>query len=74
MATTDRPAPPSSADDAPLNPAMKQVHDETYSADLDGADPMATVSVKKDEGRYWPAIWAATTILGIIIAIILIVW
>lgn len=61
-------------DDAPLNPALKRVHDGTYSQDHEGTDPMATVSVKKDEGRYWPAIWAIATIICVIVAIILIVF
>jgi hypothetical protein len=33
---------------------------------------MATVSVKKDDGVYWPFIWAAATIVCVIVAIILI--
>lgn len=44
------------------------------SQDHEGTDPMATVSVKKDEGRYWPAIWVIATIICVIVAIILIVF
>jgi hypothetical protein len=33
---------------------------------------MDTVSVKKDEGAAWPMIWAVTTIVCVIIAIVLI--
>lgn len=60
--------------DAPLNPALKQVHDGTYGADHQGADPMTTVSVKKDEGVYWPAIWAIVTVACVIVAIVLLVF
>lgn len=62
---------PHAADKAPLNPALKQRHDDTYGPDQKGTDPMDTVSVKKDEGRVWPLIWAAVTIACVIIAIIL---
>ena len=69
-----KPTPKSSSDatdDAPLNPALKQVHDKTYGPDHSGTDPLATVSVKKDEGRIWPMIWAVVTVLCVIIAIVL---
>jgi hypothetical protein len=59
---------------APLNPALKQTRDSTYGPDQSGTDPMASVSVKKDEGTAWPMIWAVCTILGVIIAIALIVF
>lgn len=65
--------PPHSADDAPLNPALKKVHDETYGPDHSGTDPMASVSVQKDEGTAWPMIWAVTTIVCVVIAIALLV-
>jgi hypothetical protein len=67
------PSPPKPAtEDAPLNPALKPVLDGTYGRDHEGTDPMATVSVKKDDGVYWPFIWAAATIVCVIVAIILI--
>lgn len=78
MSTDGSNTPPAdprpSSDTAPLNPAMKQVRDKTYGPDAQGRDPMDTVSVKKDEGKHWPAIWAAATIIGVIIAIILLVF
>jgi hypothetical protein len=58
----------------PLNPALKPVRDGTYGSDHEGTDPMATVSVKKDEGSYWPAIWAAATIICVVVAIVLLVF
>lgn len=60
--------------DDPLNPALKQVHDSTYGPDQRGTDPMDSVSVTKDEGRAWPMIWAVTTIVSIIIAVVLLVF
>lgn len=69
--TIRRPHP---TDAAPLNPALKQVHDSTYGPDQSGTDPMDTVSVQKDEGRSWPMIWAVTTIACVIIALFLIVF
>lgn len=65
--------PPHSADDAPLNPALKKAHDETYGPDHRGTDPMDSVSVQKDEGTAWPMIWAVTTIVCVVIAIVLLV-
>jgi len=65
--------PRPSSDDAPLNPAMKQVRDKSYGPDAQGTDPMDTISVKKDEGRHWPAIWAASAIIGVIVVILLLV-
>lgn len=58
-------------DGARLNPALKQEHDSSYGPDQNGTDPMETVSVKKDEGRAWPLIWAVVTIACVIIAILL---
>ena len=58
--------------DAPLNPALKKRHDELYGPDQRGTDPMKTVSVQKDEGKVWPAIWAVVTILCLVIAVALI--
>ena len=66
--------PKRSSDEAPLNPAMKQVRDGTYGPDAQGTDPMDSISVKKDEGKHWPTVWAAATIIGVIIAIILLVF
>jgi hypothetical protein len=74
MSTVPQSKPNLAPDDAPLNPALKQVRDETYGPDQEGSDPMATVSVTKDEGRYWPVIWAAVTIICVIVAIVLIVF
>jgi len=52
---------------------MKQVRDQSYGPDAQGTDPMDTISVKKDEGRHWPAIWAASAIIGVIVVILLLV-
>jgi hypothetical protein len=72
MSATPPPRGPHAADDAPLNPALKREHDPSYGPDQSGADPMDTVSVKKDEGAAWPMIWAVTTIVCVIVAIVLI--
>ncbi|GAA4135459.1 hypothetical protein ACFFTN_27110 [Aminobacter aganoensis] len=72
MSTNPPDRPAHAADSAPLNPALKQAHDATYGPDQSGTDPMATVSVKKNEGAAWPMIWAVTTIVCVIIAIALI--
>jgi hypothetical protein len=74
MSTVPPPQPSPGPDDTPLNPALKQVRDETYGPDHQGVDPMATVSVKKDEGAYWPIIWAVVTIICVVVAIVLIVF
>jgi len=74
MTTRPPDEPPSRTDTAPLNPAMKQRRDDTYGPDQSGTDPMDTVSVKRDEGSYWPAIWAITTIVCVIIALMLLVF
>lgn len=66
---TSTPEPPSG--DAPLNPALKRVHDATYGPDQEGTDPMATISVKKEEGAAWPMIWAVVTLLCILVTIAL---
>lgn len=66
-----RPSQPS--EDASLNPALKQVRDASYGPDQSGTDPMTTISVKKDEGTWWPAIWAASAIVGVIITILLVI-
>ncbi len=62
------------SEDAALNPALKQVHDETYGTHHEATDPMSTVSVQKDEGTWWPYIWAGTAVIGVIIAAILIIF
>lgn len=71
MSTTPPVQPSSDTDSAPLNPALKQVHDASYGPDQKGTDPMATVSVKKEEGTFWPMIWLVVTILCILITIFL---
>lgn len=71
MSTTPPLRPSSAADDAPLNPALKQVRDDTYGPDQEGTDPMDTVSVKKDEGTAWPMIWLVVTIVCVIITLAL---
>ncbi len=73
MATVPPSRPDPSPGEAPLNPALRPVRDESYGRDQEGTDPMETVSVKKDEGSYWPAVWAAATIACVIVAIILLV-
>jgi hypothetical protein len=74
MSTLPPSRPNSDPDGAPLNPALKQVRDRNYGPDQRGTDPMETVSVKKDEGSYWPAVWATATLICIIVAIMLIVF
>lgn len=71
MSTTPPIRPSGATDDAPLNPALKKVHDDSYGPDQEGTDPMDTVSVKKDEGAAWPMIWLIVTIVCILIAIAL---
>lgn len=71
--TGDLPSdPPRSGDQAPLNPALKQVHDATYGPQHSGTDPMSTVSIQKEEGAAWPMIWAVVTIACVLIAAALI--
>jgi hypothetical protein len=74
MSTVPPRRPSPAPEDAPLNPALKQVRDGSYGSDHQGADPMATVSVKKNEGSYWPAIWMIATIICVIVAIVLVVF
>ncbi len=69
MINTSSTKPPREPSRAPLNPALKQGVDKTYTPDQDGSDPMKTVSVQKDEGRAWPMVWAIVTIVSILIAL-----
>lgn len=73
MSTIPPARPPHAADDAPLNPALKQAHDPTYGPDQSGTDPMDTVSVQKDDGASWPMIWAVVTIACVVITIVLLI-
>ena len=60
------------SDDAPLNPSLKKEVDKSYSKeDQHGTDPMSTISVKKDEGTWWPWIWAGAGIICVIVTLIL---
>lgn len=72
MSTTPGTRPPQESDNAQLNPSLKRVHDSSYGADQKGRDPMESISLKKNEGAAWPAIWATITILCVLIAIFLI--
>lgn len=74
MSTTPPAKPPQDTDSAPLNPALKQAHDDTYGRDQSGTDPMDSVSVQKEEGTAWPMIWAVTTIVCVIIAVMLLIF
>ena len=74
MATDER-VPGRPGDDVPgVNPAMKKSVDPSYHPDQHGSVPLETVSVKKtDERNPWPAIWAVTTIVMVLIALYLFV-
>lgn len=74
MSSDNSARPEGPAGEAPLNPAMKQTRDKTYDPKLEGSDPLESVSVKKDEGRHWPTIWAAAAVIGVIVVIILFVF
>lgn len=57
-----------------LNPSLSQrretVHDTTHST----PPPAESASVKREEGKAWPAIWLIVTIICVLIGIYLIVF
>lgn len=72
----DKPStkPSQSAGGAPLNPALKQEVDKTFTPDQDGSTPLETISVKKDEGTAWPFIWAIVTIVCLLVALVIFIF
>ena len=57
--------------DRELNPALKQRQDRTHDTTGESRSPAETASVQREEGRAWPAVWAAVVILGVLILIYL---
>lgn len=74
MNNTHSGKPKSDSKDAPLNPALHKEHDASYSSADHGTDPMETVSVKKDEGNWWPWVWASVTAICVIAALYLLIF
>lgn len=65
----------STSDSAPLNPSLHKEYDASYSSENQhGTDPMETVSVKKDEGSWWPWVWASVTVVCVIAALYLLIF
>lgn len=50
-----------------LNPALKSRHETTHDTTVSSRAPAETASVQREEGRFWPAIWAVVTIVGVLI-------
>ncbi len=57
--------------DTALNPALKRRTDETHDTNRRTPAPVDSASVQREEGRWWPAVWAAVVIVGVLITIYL---
>ena len=52
-----------------LNPDLKAREDTTHDTSESTPAPTRSVSVQREEGRFWPIVWAAATIVGILIVL-----
>ena len=59
--------------DSKLNPALKSRVETSHNTSISSRAPHETASVQHEEGRAWPMIWMAVTLLGIAIVIYLLV-
>jgi hypothetical protein len=67
---SDPPRPP--APDPGLNPALRQRTEEVHDTRQSTPPPAESASVQHEEGRHWPMVWAAVTIIGVLIGLWLI--
>jgi hypothetical protein len=69
--TGDQPKDPEGRpqNDPGLNPALKRRTDETHDTTRRTPAPAESASVQREEGRWWPYVWAAVVIVGILITI-----
>lgn len=52
-----------------LNPSLKAREETTHGTSESTPAPTKSVSVQREEGRFWPIVWAAATIAGIVIVL-----
>lgn len=57
-----------------LNPALRKRTDESHDTRSRTPPPSESASVKREEGRHWPTIWLAVTVLGVLIALFILFW
>jgi hypothetical protein len=58
--------------DTDLNPALRQRREETYDTTHPTPPPAESASVQREEGKAWPAVWLAVTVVCVLVAIYLI--
>lgn len=51
------------ANDAPLNPALKSTTEIVYDTDHITPAPVDTASAKEGEGEGWPVIWLVVVVI-----------
>lgn len=61
-------------DDRTLNPALRSRTDKSHRTDGSDKAPADSASVQRDEGRFWPLIWAVVTVVGLAIVVWLLVF
>ncbi len=52
-----------------LNPSLKAREETIHGTSESTPPPTKSVSVQREEGRFWPIVWAAATIAGILIVL-----
>lgn len=55
--------------DPGLNPTLKRRTDATHDTTRRTPAPADSASVQREEGRWWPLVWAAVVIVGVLITI-----
>ena len=58
--------------DPELNPALRQLREQTHDTAHSTPPPVESTSVQRHEGVAWPAIWVIVTIVCVAIAVYLI--
>lgn len=55
----------------PLNPALKSTTETVYETEHSSPAPIDTTSAQEGEGEGWPVVWLIVTVIGVVLAILL---
>lgn len=58
--------------DQELNPSLRQRREQAYDTTHSTLPPAESASVQHEEGKAWPIVWLAVTLVCVLIALYLI--
>lgn len=57
-----------------LNPSLRNRTETSHDTKRSSRPPSETASVQREEGRGWPMIWLAVTVVGVLFALYILFW